>query len=187
MRGAEEGSGAWPLWGSGRGALGQGRGWPGSRKGWQAWGGAQGALRVPVRSRVCHEQTCALSRHLHVTTSQAPGHSVLLLALPGAHVDCGPAGPVSHFGHQLPESPRAGKDIPFLRDEPLGTLRLRDGGRGRGRGGIPGGECMETPCESECVAAMGAGRRVNSHCPVLSAAVARYTGLFGQLPCLSVC
>lgn len=105
----------------------------------QAWGGAQGALRVPMRSHVCPEQTCALSRHLHVTTSQAPGHSVLLSALPGAHVDCGLVGLVSHFGHQLPESPRAGKDIPFLRDEPLGTLWLRDGGRGRGRGGHPQG------------------------------------------------
>lgn len=34
---------------------------------------------------------------------------------------------------------------------------------------------------------LGLGSKVNSHCPVLSTAVARYTGLFGQLPCLSVC
>lgn len=42
-------------------------------------------------------------------------------------------------------------------------------------------------CVCVCVTVLGEGSRVNSHCPVLSATVARYTGLFGQLPCLSVC
>ena len=42
-------------------------------------------------------------------------------------------------------------------------------------------------CVSVSVTVLGEGSRVNSHCPALSATVARYTGLFGQLPCLSVC
>lgn len=57
-------------------------------------------------------------------------------------------------------------------------------------GASPRQDCREMPCQGlwacECVT-VGEGSRVNSHCPVLSAAVARYTGLFGQLPCLSVC
>ena len=42
-------------------------------------------------------------------------------------------------------------------------------------------------CVCVSVTVLGEGSRVNSHCPALSATVARYTGLFGQLPCLSVC
>lgn len=112
-------------------------------------------------------------------------------ASPRAHGDCGPAGLVGHFSHQLPETPPSrqpralSKDMPRLRDNRSGTFCSGVVGRTGVEDASPRGDCMEMPCQ--CVTLLGEGSRVNSHCPVLCAAVARYTGLFGQLPCLSVC
>lgn len=109
-------------------------------------------------------------------------------ALSGARGDCGPVGPVSRFSHQCLETPQPralSKDIPCLQDEHLGAFCSGMVGGAGVEGTSPRGDCMEMPCQ--CVTVVGEGSRVNSHCPVLSAAVARYTGLFGQLPCLSLC
>lgn len=50
--------------------------------------------------------------------------------------------------------------------------------------GAPRGETARR-CSAGATA--GGGEQSKQPRPVLSAAVARYTGLFGQLPCLSLC
>lgn len=161
-------------------------------------------------SHVCPEQTYIFprsnsrwqfSRHPGFTRSQvspgpqAPCHAISALGRVGV-VQHPPelmvtvAQLVSHFSHQLPETPPPPAQSP--EQGRASSQRHRSGTfcsvvvrQTRVEGASPRGDCREMPCQR--VTLLGEGSRVNSHCPVLSAAVARYTGLFGQLPCLSVC